>query len=150
MRLSPGARLGRYEIVGLIGTGGMGEVYRARDPRLERDVAIKVLPERFAADSDLRLRFERESKAAAALSHPHICPIFDVGLDRGLEFIVMEHLDGESLADRIAHGMLPLRMAVEYGAQIADAIGEAHRHGVVHRDLKPSNVMLVRSGVKLV
>jgi serine/threonine protein kinase/tetratricopeptide (TPR) repeat protein len=128
----------------------MGEVYRARDPRLERDVAIKVLPERFAADPDLRLRFEREAKAAAALSHPHICPIFDIGFDRGLQFIGMEYLDGETLADRAGHGMLPLDVAVEHGAQIADALVEAHHHGVIHRDLKPSNVMLVRSGVKVV
>src|SRR5262245_37529105 len=121
----------------------MGEVYRARDPRLERDVAIKVLPERFAADPDLRQRFEREAKATAALSHPHICPIFDIGFDRGLQFIVMEYLDGETLADRSGRGMLPLRAAVEYAAQIADALAEAHRHGIVHRDLKPSNVMMV-------
>ena len=150
MTLLPRTRLGPYEIQSLLGSGGMGEVYRARDPRLERDVAIKVLPERFASDPDLRMRFEREAKAAAALSHPHICPIFDVGVDSGLQFIVMEYLHGETLADRAGHGMLPLHDAVGHAAQIADALVEAHRHGVIHRDLKPSNVMLVRSGVKVV
>src|SRR5262249_54925616 len=106
MLLPPRSRLGRYEIVAPLGSGGMGEVYRARDPRLERDVAIKVLPERFATDRDLKLRFEREAKAAAALSHPHICSIFDVGVEGGFHFIVMEYLDGETLADRMARGLL--------------------------------------------
>ena len=150
MSLAPGTRLGAYEILSPLGAGGMGEVYRARDPRLDRDVAIKLLSARFAADPDLKLRFDREAKASAALSHPHICPIFDVGADAGLHFIVMEYLDGESLAERLARGPLPLQLSVEYGVQIADALAEAHRHGVIHRDLKPSNVMLVRSGVKLV
>src|SRR5436190_3814152 len=150
MALSAGSRLGPYEIVAPIGAGGMGEVYRAHDPRLDRSVAIKLLPARFAGDQDLRMRFEREAKASAALSHPHICPIFDVGSTGDFEFIVMEYLDGESLAERMARGLLPLHFTLEYGIQIADALAEAHRQGVVHRDLKPSNVMLVRSGVKLV
>jgi len=108
MLVPPRSRLGPYEIVSPLGSGGMGEVYRARDPRLERDVAIKILPERFATDPDLKLRFEREAKAAAALSHPHICAIFDVGVEGGLQFIVMEYLDGETLADRMARDLLPL------------------------------------------
>ena len=128
----------------------MGEVYRAHDTRLGRDVAIKLLPERYAADLDSRLRFEREARAAAALSHPHICPIFDIGQHEQLPFIVMEYLKGETIADRLARGKLPLDVTIDYGSQIVDALAEAHRQGVVHRDLKPSNVMLVRSGVKLV
>ena len=149
MLVPPRSYLGPYEIACLLGSGGMGEVYRAWDPRLERDVAIKVLPERFATDPDLMMRFEREAKAAAALSHPHICSIFDVGVDSGLHFIVMEYLDGETLADRMTRGPLPLESSMEYATQIADALSEAHRRGVVHRDLKPSNVMLVRTGIKL-
>src|SRR5262245_17006921 len=149
MLVPPRAQLGPYEILSPLGSGGMGEVYRARDPRLERDVAIKILPERFATDPDLRLRFEREAKAAAALSHPHICSIFDVGVDAGLHFIVMEYLDGDTLADRMAGGLLPIELSIEYATQIADALAEAHRRGVVHRDLKPSNVMVVRTGIKL-
>src|SRR5262245_29375599 len=116
----------------------MGEVYRARDPRLERDVAIKVLPEKFASDAELRFRFEREAKAAAALSHPHICQVFDVGHDAGLAFIVMEYLEGESLARRLSRGQLPLQTAVEFAADIAEALAAAHLKGIVHRDLKPS------------
>ncbi len=127
----------------------MGEVYRARDPRLERDVAIKVLPPRLAAEPDLRLRFEREAKAVAALSHPHICAIFDVGFEGGHQFLVMELLAGETLANRMARGPLPLDSSIEYARQIAAALAEAHRQGIVHRDLKPSNVMLVRTGAKL-
>jgi len=148
--LAPGARLGPYEIVSLLGSGGMGEVYRGRDPRLDRDVAIKVLPEPLAGDTDSQARFEREAKAAASVSHSHICPIFDVGQHGQFRFIVMEYLDGESLADRIGRGMVPLETAIEYASQIAEALAEAHRHRIVHRDLKPSNVMLVRSGVKIV
>jgi serine/threonine protein kinase len=128
----------------------MGEVYRAHDTRLGRDVAIKLLPERYAADLDSRLRLEREARAAAALSHPHICPIFDIGQHEQLPFIVMEYLEGETIADRLDRGKLPLDVAIDYGGQIVDALAEAHRQGVVHRDLKPSNGMLVRSGVKLV
>jgi serine/threonine protein kinase/Flp pilus assembly protein TadD len=150
LALRIGSRLGPYEIVSLLGSGGMGEVYRARDPRLDRDVALKALPERFATDADLRLRFEREAKAAAALSHPHICSIFDVGHHGNFQFIVMEYLEGETLANRLARGLLPLHTSIEYASQIAEALAEAHRKGIVHRDLKPSNVMLVRSGVKLV
>ena len=147
--LSAHSRLGPYEILEPLGSGGMGEVYRARDPRLARDVAIKVLPPQLAAELDLRLRFEREAKAVAALSHPHICAIFDVGFDGGHQFLVMELLSGETLADRMARGMMPLESSIEYGTQIADALSEAHRQGIVHRDLKPSNVMLVRTGAKL-
>ena len=147
--LSPHSRLGPYEILEPLGSGGMGEVYRARDSRLDRDVAVKVLPPQLAAELDLRLRFEREAKAVAALSHPHICAIFDVGFEGGHQFLVMELLNGETLADRMARGLLPLESSIECGTQIADALAEAHRQGIVHRDLKPSNVMLVRTGAKL-
>jgi Tol biopolymer transport system component len=140
-----GARLGPYEIVSRIGAGGMGEVWQARDTRLERNVAVKVLSDHFAANAQLKIRFEREAKTISQLSHPNICTLFDVGED----FLVMELLEGESLADRIARGPLPLPDVLRYGAQIADALDRAHRSGVVHRDLKPANVMVTRSGAKL-
>jgi serine/threonine-protein kinase len=149
MPLSVGARLGPYEVLSLIGAGGMGEVYRARDVRLGRQVALKVPPDTVREDADLRRRFEDEARAAAALSHPHICAIFDVGHQDDVEFIVMELLDGETLAQRLAAGALPIATAVPIAAQIADALTEAHRAGLIHRDLKPGNVMLVRSGAKL-
>ncbi len=127
----------------------MGEVYRARDTRLDRSVAIKVLPSHLAENAQRRERFEREAKAVSALSHPHICALFDVGEEDGISFLVMEHLEGESLADRLARDALPLGMVLKLGAQIADALDRAHRAGIVHRDLKPGNVMLTKSGAKL-
>src|SRR5262252_2744356 len=127
--LAPRSRLGPYEILDLLGSGGMGEVYRARDPRLDRDVAIKILPARLAAEPDLRARFEREAKAVAALSHPHICAIFDVGFEGGHQFLVMELLAGETLADRMTRGPLALDSSIEYASQIADALADAHRLG---------------------
>jgi len=138
-------RLGPYEIVAPIGAGGMGEVYRARDTRLDRTVAIKILPAEFAQDAKLRLRFEREAKTISALNHPHICALYDVGPD----YLVMEHCDGKTLAHRIADGPLPVEQVLQYGIQIADALNKAHRQGIIHRDLKPSNIMLTKSGVKL-
>ncbi|HEX9160797.1 MAG TPA: protein kinase [Thermoanaerobaculia bacterium] len=138
-------RLGPYEILAPIGAGGMGEVYRARDTRLGRTVAIKILPAEFAKDAQRRLRFEREAKAISALNHPHICALYDVGP----EYLVMEHCEGKTLAQRIAHGPLPLTAVIEYGIQIADALNKAHRQGIIHRDLKPSNVVITKSGVKL-
>lgn len=149
MSLTAGSRLGPYEIVSPIGAGGMGEVFLARDTRLERSVAIKILNREFADQPQLKQRFEREAKAISQLNHPHICTLHDVGHDNGTSFLVMEFLEGESLADRIARGALPLSDVVRYGAQIADALDRAHRAGIVHRDLKPGNVMMTKSGAKL-
>jgi serine/threonine-protein kinase len=149
MPLAAGVRLGPYEVLGLIGAGGMGEVYRARDTRLDRTVALKVLPPAFASDPTLRARFEREARAISALEHPHICTLHDVGEESGQAFLVMEHLSGETLAERLKKGPLPLPQALEVAIQIAEALAAAHRHGIVHRDLKPGNVMLTKTGVKL-
>ncbi|MDQ2979727.1 MAG: protein kinase [Acidobacteriota bacterium] len=149
MTLSPGKRLGPYEIVAPVGAGGMGEVYRARDTRLERTVAVKVLPDHLSRDEDVRQRFEREAKTISSLSHPHICALYDVGSQDGIEYLVMEFLEGETLTDRLANGPLPVEQALRYGIEMADALEKAHRQGIVHRDLKPGNVMLTKSGVKL-
>ena len=131
MALSPGTRLGPYEIQSLIGAGGMGEVYKARDTRLDRSVAIKVLPPAFSADPERRARFEREAKTVAGLSHPHICPLFDVGDHDGATYLVMERLTGETLAQRLQKGPLPLEQALTVATEIADALAAAHRQGVV-------------------
>lgn len=149
MTMRPGSRLGPYEILAPIGAGGMGEVYRARDTRLDRTVAIKVLQQSLAGNAQLKMRFEREAKAISSLTHPHICTLHDVGTHEGIDFLVMEHLEGETLADRIARGPLPVDEALRYGVEIADALDKAHRRGIVHRDLKPGNVMLTRTGAKL-
>jgi serine/threonine protein kinase/sugar lactone lactonase YvrE len=147
--LTAGSRLGPYEIVSPLGAGGMGEVYRARDTRLERTVAIKVLPSHLSASPESRQRFEREAKTISQLSHPHICALHDVGREGDVEYLVMEYLEGEALADRLLKGPLPLEQTLRYGMQIADALDKAHRQGIVHRDLKPGNVMLTKTGVKL-
>jgi eukaryotic-like serine/threonine-protein kinase len=149
MPLTTGARLGPYEILSRAGAGGMGEVYRARDTRLDRSVAIKVVSPELTGDAAARQRFEREARSVAALSHPHICPLFDIGQQDGTDFLVMEYLDGETLAARLARGKLPLDQALEYGIQIADALAAAHKAGIIHRDLKPGNVMLTKGGAKL-
>jgi serine/threonine protein kinase len=149
MTLAPGTRLGPYEIQSPLGAGGMGEVYKARDTRLDRTVAIKVLPEPVASDPELKQRFEREAKTLAALSHPHICPVFDVGSQDGIDYLVMERLEGETLAQRLSRGALPLDQALQVAIQIADALDKAHRKGIVHRDLKPGNIMLTKVGAKL-
>jgi hypothetical protein len=149
MAITPGARLGPYEIVAPIGAGGMGEVFRARDTRLDRSVAIKVLATNFAPNEQLRMRFEREAKTISQLNHPNICTLHDVGHHEGIDYLVLELIEGESLADRLARGPMPLQETLKAGAQIADALDRAHRAGIVHRDLKPGNVMLTRSGVKL-
>jgi serine/threonine protein kinase len=146
MALSPGTRVGAYEIVGSLGAGGMGEVYRARDTRLGRDVAIKVLPPLLATDPDALARFEREMTTLAALSHPHILAIHDVGRDGAVAYAVTELLHGETLADLTARGPLTIRKALDYGVQIARAIGAAHERGIVHRDLKPGNVFVGSDG----
>ena len=127
----------------------MGEVYKARDPRLNRTVAIKILPSHLQEDADRRQRFLREAQAVAALEHPHICVLHDIGHDAGVDFLVMEHLEGETLAARLEKGALALDQALRYGIEVAGALDNAHRHAIVHRDLKPGNVMLTKSGVKL-
>jgi eukaryotic-like serine/threonine-protein kinase len=149
MALSPGNRLGPYEIVAAVGAGGMGEVYRARDTRLGRTVAVKVLPDHLSKDEGVRQRFEREAKTISSLSHPHICALYDVGNQDGVEYLVMEFLEGETLTDRLARGPLSVEQVLRYGIEIASALEKAHRQGIVHRDLKPGNIMLTRSGVKL-
>ena len=147
--IGPGTRVGPYEVAALIGAGGMGEVYRARDTRLGREVAIKVLAPHIAGDGQSRARFEREARAVAALNHPHICTLHDVGHQDGIDFLVMEYVVGETLAARLAKGPLPVAVARRYAVQIASALDRAHRAGIVHRDLKPANVMLIKEGVKL-
>ncbi|HET7705565.1 MAG TPA: protein kinase [Thermoanaerobaculia bacterium] len=149
MTVSEGTKLGPYEIVAPLGAGGMGEVWRAKDARLDREVAIKILPAGFSADPQLRARFDREAKTISQLNHPNVCSLFDVGHQDGIDFLVMELLDGESLADRLARGALPVDLVLRYGTEIASALGAAHRQGIIHRDLKPGNVMLTRSGAKL-
>src|SRR5207247_5088303 len=147
MQLSSVARRGPYEIVALVGAGGMGEVYRAKDTRLDRTVAIKVLPAHLAGNPELRQRLEREAKTISSLNHPHICILHDVGHQDGIDYLVMEFLEGETLTDRLSRGPLPAEGVLRYGIEIADALDKAHRQGIVHRDLKPGNIMLTKSGV---
>src|ERR1700757_999870 len=149
MPLTPGSKLGPYEIPAPLGEGGMGEVYRARDTRLEPTVAIKILPEQLSSDPVRKQRFEREAKTISSLNHPHICVLHDVGSQDGISYLVMECVEGETLAKRLEKGPLPLEQVLKYGMQIADALDKAHRSGVVHRDLKPGNIMLTSSGAKL-
>ncbi len=149
MPVSAGTRLGPYEILSSIGAGGMGEVYRARDTRLDRTVAVKVLPTHLSESPQARERFDREAKAISSLSHPHICPLYDVGHQDGIDFLVMEYLEGETLAHRLKKGPLPPDQALQFAIQITDALDTAHRHGVIHRDLKPGNIMLTKAGAKL-
>jgi serine/threonine protein kinase len=149
MDLSAGSRLGPYEIVAALGAGGMGEVYRARDTRLDRCVAIKILPSHLSCNSELKSRFEREAKTLSSVTHAHICHLYDVGSQAGVEFLVMELLEGETLASRLQRGALPLPELLKIGVQIADALAKAHRLGITHRDLKPANIMLTKGGAKL-
>jgi serine/threonine protein kinase len=149
MSLSSGTKLGPYEILSKIGAGGMGEVYRARDTRLERTVAIKVLPSEFSRHDELRKRLEREARTLSSLAHPHICSLYDIGQQNGTDFLVMEYLEGETLAHRLLKGALPAGQVIQYGIEIADALERAHRHGIIHRDLKPGNIMLTKDGAKL-
>ena len=148
MALPRGTRLGPYEIATLIGAGGMGEVYRARDTRLDRPVAVKIL-HGDSGSPERRSRFEREARAIAAFTHPHICTVYDVGHSDGVDFLVMELLEGETLTARLSKGPLPIAEVLAFAIQIADALDNAHRHGIIHRDLKPANVLLTRSGAKL-
>jgi Tol biopolymer transport system component len=149
MNIEPGVSLGPYEIVSAIGAGGMGEVYRARDTRLDRDVAVKVLPAHLSLNADLRQRFEREARAASSLNHPHICILHDIGKHNGIDFLVMEYIEGETLAARLGKGPMPIDELLRTAIQIADALDQAHRQGLIHRDLKPGNIMLTREGAKL-
>jgi serine/threonine protein kinase len=149
MELAAGSRLGPYEVVAAIGAGGMGEVYRARDTRLDRCVALKILPAHFSCSPELKSRFEREARTLSSVSHPHICHLYDVGSQSGTDFLVMELLEGETLASRIRKGALAASEVLKIGIEIADALCSAHRLGLVHRDLKPSNIMLTKTGAKL-
>ena len=149
MPLSAGTRLGPYEIVAPLGAGGMGEVYKARDTRLDRTVAIKILPETLAADPQFRDRFDREARAISALDHPNICALCDVGEERGTSFLVMQYLEGETLAQRLEKGALPLEQALKTEIEIAGGLDKAHRAGITHRDLKPGNIMLTNAGATL-
>jgi serine/threonine protein kinase/Tol biopolymer transport system component len=149
MKLVTGTKLGPYEVVSPLGAGGMGEVYRARDTRLDRTVAVKILAQHLSSTSERRQRFDREARAISSLSHPHICSLYDVGQQDGIDYLVMEYIEGESLAERLEKGPLPLNQALSYAIQVADALDKAHRAGIVHRDLKPANIMLTRSGAKL-
>ncbi len=149
MPLVAGTQLGPYEIIAPLGAGGMGEVYRAKDTRLDRTVAIKILPTQFTSDPASKQRFEREAKTISSLNHPHICTLYDIGHQDGIDYIVMECLEGESLAKRLERGALPTEQALRFGAQIAEALDKAHRSGIIHRDLKPGNIVLTASGAKL-
>ncbi|HXZ33368.1 MAG TPA: protein kinase [Terriglobales bacterium] len=149
MAIASGTKFGPYEIQSPLGAGGMGEVYRAHDTRLDRDVAIKVLSGHFVSDPSLKERFEREARTISQLSHPNICHLYDVGSQNGTDYLVMEYLEGETLAQRLERGPLPLEEVLRYGAQVADALDKAHQQGVVHRDLKPGNIILTKSGAKV-
>ena len=149
MPLIAGTKLGPYEVLSSLGAGGMGEVYKARDTRLDRTVAIKVLASHLSENADLRQRFDREARAISSLNHPHICTLYDVGHQDGTDFLIMEYLEGESLAERLRAGPLSLQQLLQIGVEIAAGLDKAHRQGIVHRDLKPGNIMLTKSGAKL-
>jgi serine/threonine protein kinase len=149
MALTSGTRFGPYEIVSPLGAGGMGEVYRARDSRLDRTVAIKVLPSHLTCNTEAQERFDREARAISSLSHPNVCQLYDVGSQDGTSYLVMEFLEGETLADRLLKGPLPLPQFFKTSVEICEGLEKAHRNGIVHRDLKPSNIMLTKSGAKL-
>jgi eukaryotic-like serine/threonine-protein kinase len=149
MPLAAGTKLGPYEIQSPLGAGGMGEVYRARDTRLNRTVAVKVLPAHLSENPGARERFDREARAISSLNHPNICILYDVGHQSGIDYLVTEFLEGETLADRLAKGALPPEKVLEYGIAICQGLEKAHRTGVIHRDLKPGNVMLTKTETKL-
>src|SRR5262245_21682829 len=147
MPLSVGTRLGPYEILAPLGAGGMGEVYRARDTRLDRTVAIKILPAALSINTNLKQRFEREARAISKLTHAHICALHDIGSQDGIDFHVMELLEGENLSQRLTKGEFSTEQVLRYGIEIAEALSKAHKEGIIHRDLKPANIMLTKSGV---
>ena len=149
MALTPGTKLGPYEIQSPLGAGGMGEVYCARDTRLDRIVAVKILPSHLSENAEAKQRFDREARTVSSLNHPNICTLYDVGHQDGIDFLVMEYLEGETLADRLHKGPLPIAQVFKYGIEICEGLEKAHRSGVVHRDLKPGNIMLTSSGAKL-
>src|SRR5271156_836058 len=149
MSLNPGTKLGPYEIQSQIGAGGMGEVYRATDTRLDRAVAVKILPSHLSENPEAKQRFDREARAISSLNHPNICTLHDVGHQDGVDFLVMEFLEGETLADRLRKGPLPTEQVLKIGIEICEGLERAHKSGVVHRDLKPANVMLTKTGAKL-
>ena len=149
MALASGSKLGPYEILSKLGAGGMGEVYRARDTRLDRDVAVKILPSHLSENAEAKQRFDREARTISSLNHSNICTLYDVGHQDGIDFLVMEYLEGETLADRLRKGPLPIEQVFRYGIEICDGLEKAHRSGVVHRDLKPGNIMLTKAGAKL-
>jgi eukaryotic-like serine/threonine-protein kinase len=149
MALTSGTKLGPYEIQSPLGAGGMGEVYRARDTRLDRTVAIKILPSHLSENPEAKQRFDREARTISSLTHPNICTLYDVGHQNGLDYLVMEYLEGETLADRLRRGPLPVDQVLKHGIEICDGLEKAHRNGVVHRDLKPGNIMLTKTGAKL-
>ena len=147
MGLSAGTELGPYQILSALGAGGMGEVYKARDIRLDRIVAVKILPEHLSGNAERRQRFEREARIVSKLNHPCICVLHDIGHEGGTDFLVMEYLEGESLAERLRRGPLPLAEGLRYATQIVDGLAKAHQSGIVHRDLKPGNIMVTPDGV---
>ena len=149
MALASGTKLGPYEILNPLGAGGMGEVYRAKDTRLDRTVAIKVLPSHLSSDPELKQRMEREAKAISALQHANICTLYDIGTQDGTQFLVMEYLEGQTLAERLVKGALPVEQVLKIGTEIAQALEKAHQQGIIHRDLKPANIMLTKAGAKL-
>jgi len=149
MSLTTGTKLGPYEIIAPLGAGGMGEVYRARDTRLDRTVAVKILPSHLSENPEARQRFDREARTISSVNHPNICTLHDVGHQDGIDYLVMEYLEGETLADRLRKGSLPFDQVLRYGIDICDGLEKAHRSGVVHRDLKPGNIMLTKAGAKL-
>src|SRR4029077_19794256 len=149
MALTSGMKLGPYEIIAPLGAGGMGEVYRARDTRLDRTVAVKILPSHLSDNTEAIQRFEREARTISSLNHPNICTLYDVGHQDGVDFLVMEYLEGETLQQRVLRGFLPPKQALERGIEIAEALDRAHQAGIVHRDLKPGNIVLTKTGAKL-
>src|ERR1700676_1105998 len=149
MTLTSGTRLGPYEVESPLGAGGMGEVYRARDTRLDRTVAIKVLASHLSSSPELKQRMEREARTISSLNHPHICQLYDIGSQDGTDYLVMEFLEGETLAARLSKGALPMNEILRIGIAVAEALAVAHRQGIVHRDLKPGNIMLTKGGAKL-
>lgn len=149
MALVSGTKLGPYEILSPLGAGGMGEVYRGRDTRLDRTVAVKILPSHLSEDAEAKQRFDREARTISSLNHPHICTLFDVGHHDGIDYLVMEYLEGETLADHLRKGALPIERILQHGMEICQGLERAHRSGIVHRDLKPGNVIVTKIGAKI-